>query len=226
MNTVLLDAGGVILDEKEYEQKGAEIISRILQKYVSYSEKQYWIDTEESAKSLCPRTRRYIFWKYSSNDFDVYKQIIGEYQREWENINVNLKLMNGIDAEIKELHQYFGIVLAGQYGNEIFELLDKYQLKKYFRSFLTQDDFDTTKPDTRYYERICEKVGINSDECIMVGDRIDKDVIPAKMIGMKTVFIKSGIYKNQKGRIPEESPDMILESINGMANKIIEKWHL
>jgi FMN phosphatase YigB (HAD superfamily) len=225
MNIVLLDAGGVILDEKEYEQKGAVVISRILQKYVSYSEKQYWIDTEESAKSLCPHTRRYIFWKYANNDFEVYKKINEEYQREWKNININLKLMKGIDVELKELHQYFGIVLAGQYGKEVFELLDQFQLKKYFQSFLTQDDFDITKPDTRYYERICKKIGINSNDCIMVGDRIDKDVIPAKMIGMKTVFIRSGIYKNQKGRIPEEYSDLILESINGMAYRIIEKWH-
>jgi HAD superfamily hydrolase (TIGR01549 family) len=226
MNTILLDAGGVILDEVEYEQKGAEVISKILQKYVlDYSEKQYWIDTEESALSLCPHTRKYIFWKYAKNDFALYKNIIDEYIKAWKTTSIKMKLMDGIDVEIKKLHKLFRIILAGQYGKEVFDVLNNYQLKECFGSLLSQDDFAITKPDTRYYEQICIRAGVDPNQCIMVGDRIDKDVIPAKAIGMKTVFIRSGIYKNQKGRIPEEYPDLIFESVNGMAEKIIEKWY-
>jgi len=47
----------------------------------------------------------------------------------------------------------------------------------------------------------------------MVGDRIDKDIIPAKMVGMKTIRIKIGIYKNQEPRIPEEIPDLTVNKI-------------
>jgi HAD superfamily hydrolase (TIGR01549 family) len=226
MNTVLLDAGGVILNEVEYEQKGAEVIVKILEKYfTNYSEKQYWIDTEESAISLCPHTRKYIFWKYAKNDFAVYEKISDEYKKAWKTANIKMKLMDGIDVEIKKLHKCFGIILAGQYGKEVLDVLDNYQLKECFRSLLSQDDFDITKPDPRYYKQICIRAGVDPNKCIMVGDRIDKDVIPAKANGMKTVFIRSGIYKNQKGRIPEEYPDLVLESVNGMAEKIIGKWY-
>jgi ribonucleotide monophosphatase NagD (HAD superfamily) len=38
----------------------------------------------------------------------------------------------------------------------------------------------------------------------MVWDRIDKDIIPAKMVGMKTVRIRTGIHKTQEARTPEE----------------------
>jgi ribonucleotide monophosphatase NagD (HAD superfamily) len=31
----------------------------------------------------------------------------------------------------------------------------------------------------------------------MIGDRIDKDVIPAKLTGMKTVRVKVGLHKTQ-----------------------------
>jgi ribonucleotide monophosphatase NagD (HAD superfamily) len=47
----------------------------------------------------------------------------------------------------------------------------------------------------------------------MVGDRIDKDIIPAKMVGMKTIRVKTGIHKNQKPRIPEEIPDLTVNEI-------------
>ena len=59
----------------------------------------------------------------------------------------------------------------------------------------------------------------------MVGDRIDNDIIPAKQNNMGTVFVRTGIYKSQRPRIPEEVPDIILDELNGLADKIIEKWN-
>ena len=47
----------------------------------------------------------------------------------------------------------------------------------------------------------------------MVGDRIDKDIIPAKMVGMKTIRVKTGIHKNQEPRIPNEIPDLTVNKI-------------
>jgi 8-oxo-dGTP diphosphatase/putative hydrolase of the HAD superfamily len=47
----------------------------------------------------------------------------------------------------------------------------------------------------------------------MIGDRIDKDIIPAKMVGMKTIRIKVGIYKNQEPRIPEEMAEITINKL-------------
>jgi len=69
---------------------------------------------------------------------------------------------------------------------------------------------------------ILEKCKCKSEESIMVGDRIDKDVIPAKMIGMKTIRIKNGIYKNQEPRIPEEKPDITVEGIKDIKMEMVK----
>jgi ribonucleotide monophosphatase NagD (HAD superfamily) len=58
-----------------------------------------------------------------------------------------------------------------------------------------------------------EKCKCRPEESIMVGDRIDKDIIPAKMIGMKTIRIKVGIHKNQEPRVPEEIPNLTVEKL-------------
>ena len=55
-------------------------------------------------------------------------------------------------------------------------------------------------------------VGIDLNE-----DRIDKDVIPAKQVGMKTIRIRVGLHKNQLPRIPLEIPDAELDGISGLA---------
>ena len=78
-------------------------------------------------------------------------------------------------------------------------------------------DFKITKPDPRYLEQITRKIGALPDECIMVGDRIDKDIIPAKQLGMKTILLRTGIHKYQKPRVPFEIPDKELPGIVGLA---------
>jgi len=222
---VLLDAGGVILDEAEYENAGARVIAGILSDSVpGYDLARYWMDTEESVQSHCPHTRDYIFWKRARGDIALFASIKARYAEEWKQAKPPLALMKGVETEIPALAERFRLVLCGQYGGEIMELLDQCGLAGYLSSRATQDDYSVTKPDPRYFEQICRRDGLDPEACIMVGDRIDKDVIPAKTVGMGTVFVRTGIYKNQRARCPSELPDLVLEGVERMARAIAEKW--
>ncbi len=44
-------------------------------------------------------------------------------------------------------------------------------------------------------------------ECVMVGDRVDTDIAPAKALGMATIRFRTGRYRRQKPRGPAEQPD-------------------
>jgi ribonucleotide monophosphatase NagD (HAD superfamily) len=93
-----------------------------------------------------------------------------------------------------------------------------------FVNELSQDDYYLTKPDPRYLEQICIKAKIKANECIMIGDRIDKDIIPAIQNKMGTVFVKTGVYKNQRPRTVDEIPDLVIENINGLGESIKERF--
>lgn len=43
--------------------------------------------------------------------------------------------------------------------------------------------------------------------CLMVGDRLDKDIAPAKALGMVTIRFRTGRHRRQKPRGPAEMPD-------------------
>ena len=55
----------------------------------------------------------------------------------------------------------------------------------------------------------------------MAGDRIDKDIIPAKQLGMRTILVRSGIHRNQQPRIPYEVPDSELKTVSGLAAEVL-----
>jgi hypothetical protein len=43
--------------------------------------------------------------------------------------------------------------------------------------------------------------------CILVGDRLDRDIAPAKARGMATIRFRTGRYRRQKPRTSAETPD-------------------
>ncbi len=49
--------------------------------------------------------------------------------------------------------------------------------------------------------------------CILVGDRLDKDIAPAKAAGMATVQFRSGRYRRQRPRSEAETPDAVVTDV-------------
>ena len=49
-----------------------------------------------------------------------------------------------------------------------------------------------SKPDPRIFEIALGRADCKAEHAVMIGDRIDNDVVPAKKMGMKTVWIRQG----------------------------------
>lgn len=55
--------------------------------------------------------------------------------------------------------------------------------------------------------------GVPSAECILVGDRIDADIAPAKAAGMATIQFRSGRWRRQRPRSTAETPDAVVTDV-------------
>ena len=67
-----------------------------------------------------------------------------------------------------------------------------------------QRDHRPRKPDPRAFLAAAEALGVAPAECIMVGDRIDNDIAPAKALGMATIQFRSGRHRRQRPRSAAE----------------------
>jgi FMN phosphatase YigB (HAD superfamily) len=47
----------------------------------------------------------------------------------------------------------------------------------------------TSKPNPAYYREIAEKIGCAPEDCVMVGNEVQNDILPAKRVGMKTFWV-------------------------------------
>ncbi len=69
--------------------------------------------------------------------------------------------------------------------------LKRHKIGKYFSKIYTAQDSGIEKPSVDALELILKENGLKGNECVMVGDDVTKDMLPAKLIGMKTVLLSS-----------------------------------
>ena len=61
-----------------------------------------------------------------------------------------------------------------------------------FDVVVTFDDSNERKPSPKPFNLVLEKLGLNKDEVVMIGDWPERDVVGANSLGIKTIFARYG----------------------------------
>ena len=59
-------------------------------------------------------------------------------------------------------------------------------------------------------------LGVTAADCVIVGDRLDTDIVMGKHLGLATVLVLSGVTRPGDPRIAELSPDLVLPSVHAL----------
>lgn len=94
------------------------------------------------------------------------------------------------------------------------ERLAKWGILKFIRVVVASAELGIEKPDERIYRYALEIANCLAEESVMIGDRLDNDVFPAKKIGMKTIWIRQGFAIHQQ---PKDSCFQADYTVNNLA---------
>ncbi|MBM3127585.1 MAG: HAD family hydrolase [Chloroflexi bacterium] len=56
------------------------------------------------------------------------------------------------------------------------------------------ENMRASKPNPAYYREIAAKIGCAPEECVMVGNEVQNDILPARRVGMKTFWVTSAAF--------------------------------
>jgi FMN phosphatase YigB (HAD superfamily) len=81
------------------------------------------------------------------------------------------------------------------------------------------------KPSQQFFERVLELLGSPPASSVAyVGDRVDNDVLPAVVAGMRAVWVRRGPWGYIE-RLPEGvHPALIVASLAELAERIDDAW--
>lgn len=112
-----------------------------------------------------------------------------------------------------------GIIANQSLGSR--KRLEAFGILRYIDLVVASAEEGVAKPDKRIFEIALERAKCKPEETAMVGDRLDNDIVPAKEIGMFTIWIKQGNWKDACPREELEQPDMTVESLSELYEKIL-----
>ena len=93
--------------------------------------------------------------------------------------------------------------------------LARFGLRDYFEVICASAEEGVDKPDPELFRRALTRAGCAPADAVMIGDRTDNDIAPAKSLGMKTVLIRQGYgghdIIHHDGEIPDVTVDTLTE---------------
>ena len=98
-----------------------------------------------------------------------------------------------------------GVIANQELGTA--ERLQQHGILKYIDLVIASAEEGVAKPDPRIYQIALERSGCKPENAVMIGDRIDNDIVPAKRMGIKTIWIKQGFGGLWNICKEDEAPD-------------------
>lgn len=89
-----------------------------------------------------------------------------------------------------QLRERYPMVLVSNFYGNIATVLREFRLDGIFHTIVESAVVGVRKPDPRIFTLGVEALGLRPDEVIVVGDSMDKDIIPARQAGCHTVWFQ------------------------------------
>jgi len=222
IRAVLFDVGGPIDTEIKHEALADEYLLRALAAVgIQPSEAEFATASEWAVQCYAPNTYLAIIFRLCGERAELAKAAELAFQAsspERRRQRARLELRPGIGDVLKQFHERRLLLgLAANQPADVIGELDRFGIGQYFSHREVTGHHGFHKPDVRLFLRACEDLGVTPQECIMVGDRIDNDIFPARSLGMATVLFRTGRHFEQRPRSLNEIPGEEVFSVDELA---------
>jgi len=112
-------------------------------------------------------------------------------------------------------------VIANQ-PSQVRTALERDGLVPFFDTMGVSDDLGLHKPDPALFARTLEIAGVAPDRTVMVGDRLDYDMLPARATGMRTVWVLRGEAPDDPTPAQLAVPDASIEDLTELPGVLEE----
>ena len=196
MEAILFDLDNTLIDFIRMKRLASRVAARAM---VSAGLKA---DPKEISKRLFD-----FYLKHGIESDDAFQRFL---EKEFGKAEPRI-LAAGVNAYLKEkylhLKPYSGVVetlkALKSEGLKLGVVTDGVRLKawmrlnaagldKYFDVVVTFEDTGKKKPAKEPFLKACEELKVKPEECLMVGDWMERDIEGAKAVGMKTCLAKYG----------------------------------
>jgi HAD superfamily hydrolase (TIGR01549 family) len=159
---------------------------------------------------------------YEQFESSPFSKIVDEYK-------INSKILYDRNKEIlydsakNVLQKLKGKFQLGVIANQPIDIelkLKEFKIFDFFDLIIISEIENIQKPNVKIFKMALQRANCEPSCAVMIGDRLDNDIYPAKKIGMKTILIKQGLTYTQKSDDVYYTPDYIITDISEVPKAI------
>jgi HAD superfamily hydrolase (TIGR01549 family) len=217
IRAVIFDIGGPIDTEEKFEAAiDADIRAGLEREGFSVTDAAWAAAHRQAIETCAPSVYRSVIWRLSDNNIAESLRIYDWVEARAAERDI-FELRPGVVDVLERLKQRcVKLGLAANQPMKALRQMEEHGIKHYFENDGISGVYGYRKPDVRLFLRTCKDLAVEPADCIMVGDRIDNDVVPAKLLGMRTVLFCTGRHRDQQPRSWDEIPDFEVDNVAGL----------
>ena len=129
-------------------------------------------------------------------------------------------LNDGAKNLIETMSKYHELGIMSNQPKEAIEPLRNANILSLFNRVVIPSKIKIKKsPENSLFEGI-NFTGFPANRCIMIGDRLDIDILPANKLGMKTIRFTDSLFHLQSAKIKLEIPTYTIKKLEDIPNVI------
>ena len=91
--------------------------------------------------------------------------------------------------------------------------MEQYGLSQHLDLIVASAEEGIEKPDPRIFELALKWANCLPENAAMIGDRLDNDIMPAKQLGLKTIWIRQGFGGMGTPLTEKDAPDYCVNNL-------------
>ncbi len=152
-------------------------------------------------------------------DFDVSSNVVhGATCAFCEEFMRYVRIDEHARSVLEKLHGKYklGIVSNFAIPECVLRLLERDGLTELFDVVVVSGAVNKRKPRPEIFQRALEKLGVDAESVVFVGDTVDADIQGPKSMGMKTIYVERRVQKE----IENACPDQTIKSLSKVLDAI------
>lgn len=147
------------------------------------------------------------------------KRFYGVSETHWQ----PMPALHEVLDELREEGRMLGIISnAGDVGN-VQRLIDKVNIRNYFDPIIISAAIGIRKPDPGLFEMVLDQWHVNPESVVMIGDRLEADILGAQAAGLHQIWIKPEAESSDATHITPEKIAETLVDIPGLIREFETK---
>jgi len=206
---IFFDVGGVLVNEEATMKHFASTIQGLLASHgIRVSLGKIERIQLEAAHGFGSVTRAII--ASLTSDKGIGNGIYGEIWRNVRNLDEPYPEARSVLSQLSTRFK-LGVIANQLPGSR--DRLRRFGFADYISAYALSDELQVSKPDSAIFSHALTAANCTPAEAMMVGDRTDNDIIPAKRLGMHSVRVLRGLFRDQRARDEGELPDAEIHSL-------------